>query len=60
VPIIALTASALQEEVRECLAAGCNFHVAKPIRKTTLLEAVARATAPSAASAFESSVVEDG
>ncbi len=60
VPIIALTASALQEEVRECLAAGCNFHVAKPIRKTTLLEAVARATEPSVASAFESSVVEDG
>jgi PAS domain S-box-containing protein len=56
VPIIALTASALQEEVRECLDAGCNFHLAKPIRKTILLEAVARATAP----AFESAVVEPG
>ena len=49
VPIIALTASALPEEVRECLAAGCNFHVSKPISKTTLIEAVSRATAPRAA-----------
>ena len=60
VPIVALTASALQEEVRECLAAGCNFHVSKPIRKATLLEAVARATAPSATPAFASTGAESG
>jgi signal transduction histidine kinase len=44
VPIIALTASGLQEEVTECLAAGCNLHVSKPISKAALLEAVRRAT----------------
>ena len=60
VPIIALTASALQEEVRECLAAGCNFHVSKPISKTTLLEAVSQATAHAAAPEFESDAVENG
>jgi signal transduction histidine kinase/ActR/RegA family two-component response regulator len=45
VPIIALTASDLQEEVRECLASGCSFHVSKPISKAALLDAVSRATA---------------
>jgi CheY-like chemotaxis protein/anti-sigma regulatory factor (Ser/Thr protein kinase) len=44
VPIIALTASALEQEVQECLAAGCNFHVSKPLSRTTLLEAISRAT----------------
>jgi signal transduction histidine kinase/ActR/RegA family two-component response regulator len=45
VPIIALTASSLQEEVRECLASGCSFYVSKPISKAALLDAVSRATA---------------
>jgi CheY-like chemotaxis protein len=45
VPIIALTASGLQEEVRECLASGCSFHVSKPNSKAALLDAVSRATA---------------
>jgi CheY-like chemotaxis protein len=44
VPIIALTASALEQEVQECLAAGCNVHVSKPLSRTTLLEAISRAT----------------
>ena len=43
VPIIALTASSLQDEIRECHAAGCNFHVSKPISRGTLLEAVSLA-----------------
>jgi signal transduction histidine kinase/CheY-like chemotaxis protein len=47
VPIIALTASGLEEEVRECLASGCSFHVSKPISKAALLGAVSRATAGS-------------
>jgi CheY-like chemotaxis protein len=47
VPIIALTASGLEEEVRECLASGCNFYVSKPISKAALLGAVSRATAGS-------------
>jgi signal transduction histidine kinase/CheY-like chemotaxis protein len=48
VPIIALTASSLEEEVRECFAAGCNFQISKPISRATLLAAVSRATTASA------------
>ncbi|MGH7879276.1 MAG: ATP-binding protein, partial [Candidatus Binataceae bacterium] len=44
VPIIALTASALNENIAECLAAGCNLHVSKPISKRTLLEAIQQVT----------------
>ncbi|MGH7918136.1 MAG: response regulator, partial [Candidatus Binataceae bacterium] len=39
-PIIALTASALDEAVQRSLAAGCTAHIAKPVRKATLLEAI--------------------
>lgn len=37
-PIIALTALALREEGIRILEAGCNTHVTKPVRKSTLLE----------------------
>jgi signal transduction histidine kinase/CheY-like chemotaxis protein len=40
VPIIALTAFAMQSEKDRCYAAGCNFHLAKPIQKEALLEAL--------------------
>jgi CheY-like chemotaxis protein len=43
-PIIALTASALDEDVRRCLASGFNAHVAKPVKKAVLLEAIRNAT----------------
>ena len=56
VPIIALTASGLQEELRECLASGCSFHISKPIGKAALLDAVNRATA---ASPVEATVAEN-
>jgi CheY-like chemotaxis protein len=39
-PIIALTASALQEEVHRSLAVGCDAHVSKPVRKQVLLKAI--------------------
>jgi|GEM_PF-285684 len=39
-PIVALTAAAFEHDVRRCLEAGCDAHVAKPVRKKTLLEAV--------------------
>jgi len=39
-PIIALTASALDEAVRESLEVGCDAHLSKPIRRATLLEAI--------------------
>ncbi len=42
VPIIALTASALDEDVQRAREAGCNLHVSKPIKKKTLLSAIAR------------------
>ncbi|HLW70629.1 MAG TPA: response regulator [Candidatus Binataceae bacterium] len=39
-PIIALTASALNDDVRRCIEAGADTHVAKPVRKAVLLEAI--------------------
>ena len=40
VPIIALTASVLQEDVKYALAAGCTAHLGKPVKKQVLLDAV--------------------
>jgi CheY-like chemotaxis protein len=37
-PIIALTALALKEEAARIFEAGCNAHMTKPIRKSTLLD----------------------
>jgi two-component system, chemotaxis family, CheB/CheR fusion protein len=37
-PIIALTADAMQEAVQRCLAAGCDYHLSKPIHKKRLLQ----------------------
>jgi signal transduction histidine kinase/DNA-binding response OmpR family regulator len=42
-PIIALTASVLEEDVRLALASGCNLHMSKPVRKRVLLDAVRNA-----------------
>lgn len=39
-PIVALTANAFQEELEKSLAAGCDAHLTKPIKKKTLLEAI--------------------
>ncbi len=44
VPIIALTAHVMEDAVRKALDVGCNAHLAKPIKKATLLEAVVRFT----------------
>ena len=40
-PIIALTASALDDAVRRAKDAGCDLHVSKPVKKATLLAAIA-------------------
>ena len=40
VPIIALTASALTEDVEQSLLAGCNSHISKPVKKRVVLEAI--------------------
>jgi len=39
-PIIALTAHAIKEEMDKSLAAGCNAHLTKPIKKATLIAAI--------------------
>ena len=41
-PIVALTASALDEAVRKSLACGCDAHISKPVRRASLLEALER------------------
>ncbi|HWX36722.1 MAG TPA: response regulator, partial [Steroidobacteraceae bacterium] len=46
-PILALTASALEADVRRAIEVGCDMHVSKPVKKSTLLMAIAE-------------VVEDG
>ena len=39
-PIIALTANALNEDVKKSLKAGCTSHLAKPLGKAELLSAI--------------------
>jgi signal transduction histidine kinase/FixJ family two-component response regulator/HPt (histidine-containing phosphotransfer) domain-containing protein len=51
VPIIALSASVLPTETEQCLAAGMDAHLAKPIAPAALAEALARHAGPPAAAA---------
>ena len=41
-PVLALTADAFKDAIERSLASGFTMHLAKPIRKSTLLEAIAR------------------
>ena len=43
VPIIALTASVLIEALEKARDAGCDAHVAKPVKKSVLLAAIHKA-----------------
>ncbi|HEY4040770.1 MAG TPA: response regulator [Rhodopila sp.] len=45
VPIVALTAHAFKEQIRDCHAAGMDGHLAKPFDMETLISAVANAVA---------------
>jgi CheY-like chemotaxis protein len=40
VPIIALTASAFEDDIAHSLEAGCNAHVSKPVRKKVIIETI--------------------
>jgi hypothetical protein len=40
-PVVALTASALKGDAEKSLAAGCNMHLTKPIKKKRLLDVIA-------------------
>jgi CheY-like chemotaxis protein/anti-sigma regulatory factor (Ser/Thr protein kinase) len=48
-PIIALTASVLDEAVGKSFEAGCDTHVSKPVRRPTLLSAIREVTSASPA-----------
>jgi len=42
IPIIALTANAMQQDINACIEAGMNEHIGKPIEKTRLLDLLNR------------------
>lgn len=42
IPIIAMTADAFEEDIRQCKAAGMDAHIAKPIDIKKLLELIKR------------------
>lgn len=39
-PVLALSANAFEKDVQDCLDAGCNAHLAKPVSKQDLLSAI--------------------
>jgi len=40
VPVVAMTAHAMKEDIDKSVDAGCNTHLAKPVSKTALLEKI--------------------
>ncbi len=46
-PIIALTAHSINTEVKKCLDAGCDVHLAKPVSKDDLLKLIKEITSSS-------------
>lgn len=46
-PVIALTANAMKEDMELTLAAGCDQHLSKPLRRIDLMDALTRHVGPS-------------
>ncbi|MBF0098133.1 MAG: response regulator [Magnetococcales bacterium] len=46
VPIVALTAYALREDIAHSLEAGCDTHMTKPVKKRSLLDIIEKYLAP--------------
>jgi len=42
-PIVALTASALEEDIVRCREAGCDAHISKPVTRKALIAAMRNA-----------------
>jgi two-component system sensor histidine kinase/response regulator len=59
-PIIALTASVLDDDVKRSLAAGCDVHVSKPVKRPILLAAIRKAMAARGAAAGAAPTAEPG
>jgi signal transduction histidine kinase/ActR/RegA family two-component response regulator len=55
-PVIMLTANALDDHIKTSLEAGADLHLAKPIRATALIEAIARVMAARDAAAGRAAV----
>jgi PAS domain S-box-containing protein len=47
-PIIAMTADVMPDQVQNCLAAGMNAHLSKPLSPSALVQTIAEWTAPAA------------
>ncbi|MFZ0887842.1 MAG: response regulator [Candidatus Binataceae bacterium] len=43
-PIVALTASVLEQDIRSSLEAGCTMHVSKPVKKSLLINTIRELT----------------
>ncbi len=43
-PIVALTANSINTEIKKCLDAGCDIHLAKPVSKNALIRLVGELT----------------
>jgi CheY-like chemotaxis protein len=49
-PVIALTAAVFADSVRDIIEAGCDGHIAKPVKKETLLKKIRQFAKPNARS----------
>ncbi|MBF0162067.1 MAG: response regulator [Magnetococcales bacterium] len=56
-PVIALTANAMKEDREEALLAGCDRHLSKPLRRSSLLEVISLFSRQSPATTDTSSLI---